>query len=239
MSYGTAWVAGVISFLSPCVLPLVPGYLSFVSGLSLDEISRGSDRKLVLKKVGIGAVSFVLGFSLIFVLLGASASFVGQLIANYLPVLNKLAGILIVLFGLHTLGLLPIKLLFYQKTFSASSAAPGVLGSFLMGLAFAFGWTPCIGPILAAILAVAATQGTVYQGMGLLAVYSLGLGIPFLLAGFGMNLFLQFFARFKRFIRWSEIAAGLLLVLIGVLMFSNKLTSLLRFVPEWFFKFSI
>ena len=154
-------------------------------------------------------------------------------------ILSKVAGAVIILFGLHTTGLLPIKWLYYQKRADASGLAPGYLGSLLMGLAFAFGWTPCIGPILAGILALAATQESVGHGMALLFVYSLGLGIPFILTGFGINAFLQFFSRYKRYIRWGEIAAGLLLIAIGGLIFANRLTWLIRFFPSFLYKFAI
>lgn len=234
-----AFLAGIVSFLSPCVLPLVPGYISFISGLSLEELERSADRKAVFRKAGLGSVFFVLGFSLVFTSLGASASAVGGLLSSHMNILSKVAGVIIILFGLHTAGIMPIRWLYYQKKADASGLAPGYLGAFLMGLAFAFGWTPCIGPILAGILALAATQETVGRGMTLLFIYSLGLGIPFILTSFGINAFLQFFARYKRYIRWGEIAAGMLLVAIGILIFTNRLTWLIRFFPGFFYKFAI
>lgn len=239
LSFWTAFVAGIFSFLSPCVLPLIPGYISFVSGLSLEEISKGADNSFLVKKVGFGSLAFVLGFSLVFTLLGASATLAGQWLARYLSVISKIAGILIIFFGLHTTGLLRLGWLFYEKRFQLSKIPIGILGSFLMGLAFAFGWTPCIGPILAGILALAATQNSVVEGTLLLLIYSLGLGIPFILAGFGMNYFLRFFNRYKRFIRLGEIFSGLLLVFIGGLIFTNRLTSLLKYLPNWFYSFSL
>ncbi len=233
-----AFVAGLASFLSPCVLPLVPGYLSFVSGLSLEELAQGAGRA-VWRKAGLGSIFFVLGFSLVFMALGASASAVGRALASHMPLISKGAGALIILFGLHISGLLPIRWLYYEKRYDAARISPGYLGAFLMGLAFACGWTPCIGPILAAILALAATQETIGHGMYLLGIYSLGLGLPFILTGFGVNAFLRFFSGYKRYIRWGEVCAGLLLVLVGVLVFSNRLTLLIQFLPKALFKFAL
>lgn len=235
----TAFIAGIISFLSPCILPLVPGYISFMSGLSLEELSKGTEKKLLLKKAVMGSICFVIGFSVVFTFLGASATAIGNFLREYATILNKIAGVVIVLFGLHTIGVLPIQWLYYEKRFQTSRLSPGLIGSFVMGLAFAFGWTPCIGPILAAILALAATQETVIKGMLLLLIYSLGLGIPFILTSFGINAFLQFFNRYKKFIRWGEIVAGILLISIGALVFTNKLTMLISFMPEFFLKFSL
>lgn len=234
-----AFVAGVVSFLSPCVLPLVPGYISFMSGMSLEELSKGTDRRAVIRKAGIGSIFFVLGFSFIFTLLGASASAVGKLLDTNMALLSKIAGVVIVLFGLHTIGLLKIKWLYYEKRFQASHFSPGFGGSLLMGMAFAFGWTPCIGPILAGILTLAATQNSIGRGMFLLFVYSLGLGIPFILTGFGTAAFMQFFNRYKRYIRWGEVFAGTLLVVIGILIFSNRLIKLIALFPSWLFEFAL
>jgi len=239
VSVVTAFLAGLASFLSPCVLPLVPGYLSFMSGLSLEELSSGAARPGATRRTALAALFFVLGFSAVFTALGASASFVGQLLASHLALLSKVAGGLVIVFGLHMTGLAPIKWLYYTKRADTSRVAPGLLGSFVMGLAFAFGWTPCIGPILAGILALAATEASVARGVGLLFVYSLGLGVPFILTGLGLNAFLRFFARYKRFIRWGEAAAGLLLIGIGVLVLSSRLSWLMRLLPHSLFKFSL
>ena len=236
---GIAFAAGVVSFLSPCVLPLVPGYVSFMSGLSLEELTRGGNRPAVIRRAGLGSGFFVLGFTAVFTALGASASAAGRLLEAYMPVLSKLAGGVIVVFGLHMMGVFQIKWLFYEKRIPFGKFAPGPGGAFLMGMAFAFGWTPCIGPILAGILTLAAKQSTVYQGMFLLFVYSLGLGIPFILTGFGTAAFMRFFARYKRYIRWGEVASGALLVLVGALIFSNRLTALIGYFPKWLFRFAL
>lgn len=236
---GPAFIAGIASFLSPCVLPLVPGYVSLMSGLSLEELAKGGDRKSVALKAGTSSICFVLGFSVVFTALGASASAVGTLLTSHMAVLSKAAGVLIVIFGLHISGLMRIPWLYYEKRANIGAISSGYIGSFLMGLAFAFGWTPCIGPILAAILALAATQGTIGKGMTLLFIYSLGLGIPFILTGFGVNAFLQFFNRYKRFIGWGEAFAGALLIVIGGLVFFNRLTWLVTLFPRSLFKFAL
>ncbi len=228
LGLGTAFLAGLASFLSPCVLPLIPGYLSFISGLSLDDLSQEAAPG-ILRSAGLGSIFFVLGFSVVFIALGASASALGRELFQHRLFLDRLAGSVIILFGLHMSGLLPIRLLYYEKRAQAR-IAPGFWGAFVMGLAFAFGWTPCIGPILGAILALAATQKTLIEGMGLLAVYSLGLGIPFILSAFGLGSFLQLFKRYKKFLPWVERISGLFLVLMGLLIFFNRLPILL----SWF-----
>lgn len=239
VTFITAFLAGAASFLSPCVLPLVPGYVSFISGRSLEELSKGTDRPALMRQAGLGSVFFVLGFSSVFTLLGASASAAGRFLLAHAYVFSKAAGALIILFGLHTAGVLTIPWLYYEKRIHVGAFAPGFLGAFLMGLAFAFGWTPCIGPILSGILLLAATQKTLHEGTLLLFVYSLGLGIPFILTGFGINAFLRFFVRYKRFIRAGEIFAGALLVLVGGLVFTNNLTMLIRLLPRSLYKFAL
>jgi cytochrome c-type biogenesis protein len=239
VSIGAAFLAGLASFLSPCVLPLVPGYISFMSGLSLEELSSGRAAPGATRRTALAALFFVLGFSSVFTALGASASFAGRFLTAHLPLLSKAAGVLVIVFGLHITGLAPIKWLYYTKRADTSKVAPGLAGSFVMGLAFAFGWTPCIGPILAGILALAAAQETVAQGVGLLFVYSMGLGVPFILTGLGLDAFLRFFARYKRFIRWGEIAAGALLIGVGLLLLSNRLSLLMRLMPSSLARFSM
>ncbi len=234
VGYGAALLAGLVSFLSPCVLPLVPGYISFMSGMSLEELSAGADEKTRLRHAGWEALCFVFGFSLVFTLLGATATTIGRVLAEHAAAVGKIAGSVVVLFGLHMTGLLPIKWLYYQKRANTGAFKPGYVGSFLMGLAFAFGWTPCIGPILSGILALAATQETVAQGMSLLFVYSLGLGLPFVATGFAVTGFMRFFTRYKKHIRQGEIAAGALLVAVGLLIFFNKLTWLNNYAAKTF-----
>jgi len=232
VGYGAALLAGIVSFLSPCVLPLVPGYISFMSGLTLEELGHNAKPGESVRHAGWESVFFVLGFSTVFTALGASASAVGEFLAAHMPIVTKIAGALIVLFGLHMTGIIRIPLLYYHKRADAGAFKSGYVGSFLMGLAFACGWTPCIGPILSGILALAATQETVAQGMRLLFVYSMGLGLPFILTGFAVGTFMRFFARYKRYIRAGEIFAGLLLMAVGALIFSDRLTTLIRLMPK-------
>jgi cytochrome c-type biogenesis protein len=237
VSVFAAAVAGVVSFLSPCVLPLVPGYLSYVSGMSHAElqggtlqggtavtIQRAGGQAVLLRSVTANAAAFVLGFTTIFVLLGASATAVGQFLVATSGAFTKVAGVVIVLFGLHILGVLRVPVLYREKRIRTEARPRTLLGSYGVGMAFAFGWTPCIGPILAGVLTLAATQETVLQGMGLLTVYSLGLGIPFLVAALGANYLLAFTIRFRRYFRVVEVASGVLLIAVGVLVFTNHMT---------------
>ena len=231
VGYGAAFLAGIVSFLSPCVLPLVPGYISFMSGLTLEELGHGAEPATGKRHAGWESIFFVLGFSTVFTLLGASASAAGEFLAAHMPLVTKAAGGIIILFGLHMTGIIHIPILYYHKRADAGAFKSGYLGSFLMGLAFACGWTPCIGPILSGILALAATRESVGQGMRLLFVYSMGLGIPFIITGFAVGTFMRFFARYKKYIRAGEVFAGLLLVAVGVLIFTDRLTALIRLMP--------
>jgi cytochrome c-type biogenesis protein len=210
-----ALVAGMLSFLSPCVLPLVPPYLVYLTGSSLERFADAETKPRVRRETLFAALLFVLGFSTIFVALGASASAIGAGVRAYSNELAILAGIAIIVMGLHFLGLTPIAWLMREKRFALAKPV-GVWGAYLMGLAFALGWTPCIGPILAAILAVAASEATVAKGAGLLAVYSLGLGVPFVAAALAVEPFAAFLARFRAHLGLVEKAMGGLLVLTGI-----------------------
>ncbi len=222
VSVPAAALAGLVSFLSPCVLPLVPGYLAYASGTSLTPAAGPS--AVPLGRVVAGASAFVLGFTTVFVLLGASATAVGRFLTMQSGLFEKAAGALILLFGLHLLGVLRIPWLYREQRLRPTGAPRSLLGSYAIGMAFAFGWTPCIGPILAAVLALAALRQTVWQGMGLLTVYSLGLGLPFLAAALAAGYLARFLARFPRFYPAVEITSGLLLIAIGALIFAGKLT---------------
>jgi len=230
----SAFVFGLLSFASPCVLPIVPGYLSFISGISLDELQNAENRAKARRRVVGNSLFFVFGFSVIFIALGASATAVGKFLQEQLHIFSKVAGVIIVVFGLHMMGLLKIGFLNYEKRFHSQSKPLGLLGSFVVGLAFAFGWTPCIGPILAGILAIAAQQETVGQGVVLLSSYSAGLGIPFLLTGMSVTAFYNVFNKIKRYFRTMEIIGGALLVVVGVLVFTNSLTILSGYLLKWF-----
>ena len=228
----TAFVFGIISFISPCVLPIVPGYLSFISGYSFDEMLNSS-RPELFKRVTLNSILFIIGFSIIFIALGASATFVGQFLLQKLNIFSKIAGAIIIIFGLHMVGIFKISFLNYEKKFHSDKKI-GPLGSLVAGLAFAFGWTPCIGPVLAAILTIAAQQDTVGKGIMLLSVYSLGLGIPFLITSLSINAFLSFFGKFKKYIRWVEVGGGALLIIVGFLIMTNNLTVLSSYFAKWF-----
>jgi cytochrome c-type biogenesis protein len=232
-----AFVAGVLSFISPCVLPLIPGYLSFISGSTLDELRGGSEAAAssgaTRRRALVASVAFVMGFSLVFIALGASASAIGQFIMERLTILGQIAGVIIILFGLHTMGLLKIGWLYAEKRMHTQRKPAGPFGAFLVGIAFAFGWTPCIGPILAAILAIAAAQETIGQGVQLLAVYSLGLGIPFIATSLAINKFFTAFARIRRHYHTIEMVSGALLVVIGVLIFTNRFTIIAQYLSPY------
>jgi cytochrome c-type biogenesis protein len=216
-----AFVAGLLSFLSPCVLPLVPGYVSLISGASVEELQ--SQQRRVLGTVMLHSITFVLGFSVVFIALGAVATSVGQLANEYHSLLSKIAGIVVIVFGLHLTGLLKIKALYADKRMHEVKGGSSAVGSFVVGFAFAFGWTPCIGPILATILVLAGAQQTVLKGIILLAVYSMGLAVPFLLTSLGVDRFLAFYGRFRRHLHTVEVCSGILLIAIGVLIFLNNL----------------
>ncbi|OGR43704.1 MAG: hypothetical protein A2X35_08570 [Elusimicrobia bacterium GWA2_61_42] len=217
-----AFGAGLMSFFSPCILPLLPAYLSMLSGFSASEIVKG-DAKVVTRKVVGNAVIFIAGFTLAFALMGAAASSVGDLLASQKDLLMKVFGVVMVLLGLHMTGLFNLNFLNYEKRFSMRGITQGPAGSFLMGFAFALGWSPCIGPILAVILGMAAVAGTAGKGVALLVAYSAGMAVPLLAAAFLTARFFAFMARFKTAMRYVEIAAGVILAAAGVLLFLDKL----------------
>lgn len=218
VSYPAAVLAGILSFLSPCVLPLVPPYLCFLAGVTLDQITGAHAVKGVGRRVMVTAIAFVLGFSTVFVALGASASVVSQLIAANATWLARVAGVIIIVFGIHFTGLVRIPLLYREARIDAGGAAGGIVGAYLVGLAFAFGWTPCIGPVLATILSLAATKEQAWEGAALLAAYALGIGIPFLAAALFVRPFLGLMKRLRGYLHAVEIATGVLLIATGVLM---------------------
>jgi cytochrome c-type biogenesis protein len=217
-----AFVAGLLSFLSPCVLPLVPAYLSFISGVSVDALRSGEtlDHTKVRKTAIIQSLWFILGFSLVFIALGASATWIGQWLLTNMAILAKFAGVIIVVFGLHYTGLIRIPFLMMEARLNTENVSgTSGLGALMLGSAFAFGWTPCIGPILGTILAMAGMQGQIGEGMLLLVMYSVGLGIPFLLAAFATNAFLNWSQRFKRHLHAVEVVSGVLLIAVGSMIF--------------------
>jgi len=227
-----AFGAGFLSFISPCVLPLIPGYLSFVSGVSLEEMR--DDRAVAARRqVVITSLAFVVGFSLVFVALGASASAIGKFLFRNSNILSKIAGTLVIIFGLHTMGVFRIPFLETEKRLQAGSKPKSLMGAVMVGMAFGFGWTPCIGPILSGILILAGSQETVWQGIVLLAVYSMGLGIPFLLTSLAINKFFAASGRIRRHYHKIELASGALLVGIGVLLFTDQMTVIVRYLTPY------
>jgi cytochrome c-type biogenesis protein len=234
ISVAGAFVAGLLSFLSPCVLPLIPSYVTYITGLSFADLQAEHPTHKVRQQTLIHSLLFIAGFTFIFVLLGASATFIGTFLQQHMGAIRRVGGIMIVLFGVHLTGIFPIHFLLGEKRFTLHRKPAGYVGSFFVGLAFAAGWTPCIGPILASILMVAATEETVIKGIGLLLAYSMGLAIPFFLAALAMHQFLSLFNRFKQYIRVFEIITGVFLVVVGVLIFTNYLTILTKYATILF-----
>jgi cytochrome c-type biogenesis protein len=223
VTIAAALVAGMLSFLSPCVLPLVPPYLVYLTGTSLERFADKEPERRVRWETLAAALLFVLGFSTVFVALGVGASAIGELLRAYSYVLGKIAGVVIIIMGLHFLGLTPIPWLMREKRLEVAKPV-GLWGAYIMGLAFAFGWTPCIGPILSAILAIAGSEGSVAHGAGLLAIYSLGLGVPFIAAALVIEQFAAVLARVRARLGLVEKAMGGLLVLAGVAFISGWIT---------------
>ncbi len=228
VSLTAAFLAGVASFLSPCVLPLVPGYLSVISGASVEELKTAGRTEGLLSKVLFHSVLFIIGFSIVFISLGASATWLGVALQARLPLLLRIGGVVVILFGLHMTGLLRIGLLYRDARIHTSTErkSASAVGSLLMGLAFAFGWTPCIGPILGAILVVASTKQSIGQGVMLLGVYSLGLAVPFLLTSIGLTQFMGFYRGFRKHLHTVEVVSGVVLIVIGTLLVTNQFTRL-------------
>lgn len=232
-----AFAAGVFSFLSPCVLPLIPSYLSFVSGVSLDEMRGEQERLRVRSRVVLNSLAFIVGFSLVFVSLGASASFLGGLFLNFRNVIRIIGGVFVLLVGLYLVGAFKITALERYLQFDLKDKPAGYLGSVLVGITFAVAWTPCVGPILGATLALASTAGEVSRGTLLLSSYAAGLALPFFLSALAINSFLRFSQQLRPYVQVIHIAGGLLLIVVGVLLITDYMTFLnayaLRFTPQW------
>lgn len=225
VSIPLAFLGGILSFVSPCVLPLVPSYISFVTGISFEELTGDNENSKLKKVILLNSLMFIAGFSTVFVvILGSSAQLLGGLFAEYQDVVRKIGGLVIVLLGIHIIGIINFNILQRDKRLHFFKEKPsGLLGSFLVGIGFAAGWTPCIGPILSAIFAVAATSESPWSGMVLFIAYSVGLAIPFLLTSLGINTFLKHFGRLKKHMRVVSIVTGVFLVITGLLIFTNSL----------------
>ncbi|TYC53084.1 cytochrome c biogenesis protein CcdA [Rhodobacterales bacterium] len=238
VSLSAAFLAGLLSFVSPCVLPIVPPYLCYLAGVSVDELKGDAATARTGRRVVTAAIAFVLGFTVVFVALGATASVIGQSIARYYDILSYVAGTIIIVMGLHFLGVFRIGLLFREARVHVERKPAGLVGAFVMGLAFAFGWTPCVGPVLAAILFVAGSSDTTWQGAGLLAVYALGIGLPFILAAAFASRFLKLASRFRKHMGKVEKAMGALLVVTGVLFLTGQMSAIALWLLDTFPVFS-
>lgn len=217
-----AFLAGLVSFLSPCVLPLVPGYVSLISGVGVEQLKTHESQ--LLRKVMLNSIAFILGFSVVFIALGAVATEVSQMLARYRSTLAQVAGVVIILFGLHLTGVFKIKALYTDARLHSVKGGSTAWGAFVIGFAFAFGWTPCVGPVLTVILTFAAAQDSITKGVALLAIYSMGLAVPFLLTALGVERFLKFYSRFRAHMHAIEVASGALLVALGVLLVIGRFT---------------
>jgi cytochrome c-type biogenesis protein len=231
IGYIGAFLGGLLSFLSPCVLPLIPSYVSFITGMSFDDF-RSTDRALVRKLTVINSSAFVTGFSTIFILLGVSSSYIGSFFAYYYDQIRIIGGIIIILFGLYVMGILKLGFLASEHRIHLKSKPKGYLGSFVVGLTFGAGWTPCIGPILGSILLIASTAGSAMFGFKLLLVYSSGLAIPFLTTSLLINTFLSHFQAIHKYMRFIMILSGLLLISFGIILLTDKIYLLLNIAPD-------
>jgi len=217
-----AFLAGLVSFLSPCVLPLVPGYVSLISGAGVEQLK--TQESQLLRKVMLNSVAFILGFSVVFITLGAVATEVSQMLSRYRSTLAQIAGVVIILFGLHLTGVFKIKALYTDARLHSVKGGSTAWGAFVIGFAFAFGWTPCVGPVLTVILTFAAAQDSITKGVMLLAIYSLGLAVPFLVTALGVERFLRFYSRFRVHMHAIEVASGALLIALGILLVLGRFT---------------
>tara|TARA_B100002003_G_scaffold3911_1_gene3625 strand:- start:1058 stop:1795 length:738 start_codon:yes stop_codon:yes gene_type:complete len=235
ITYFGALVAGLLSFASPCVLPLIPAYISFLGGVSLSQLTEEDGVDVATqKRVFYAAIAFVLGFSTVFIALGASATAISTLIAQNSLLLGQIAGVIIVIFGLHFIGVFRIGFFNFEKRFHLENKPAGLVGSYILGLAFAFGWTPCVGPILASVLMVATSGDSIGYGISLLTVYAAGLGIPFLAAAFAVKPFMKFLSRFKSQMRKIELTIGGLLIITGITIFTGDLAEAANWLLETF-----
>ena len=231
-----AFAAGILSFVSPCVLPLIPGYISFISGLTLEEMQGDGSAATSRRHVLIASIAFVLGFTVVFVAAGASATAIGKFLSQSL-IIKRIAGAILIVFGLHMMGVFRIPFLENEKRIHTQRKPAGPVGAFFVGTAFAFGWTPCIGPILGGILTIAASRESVGEGMQLLAVYSLGLGVPFLLTSVAINQFFAATKRIRKHYHKIELISGALLIVVGLLIFFDQFTLIVRYLEPYLPKF--
>ncbi len=233
ISYSLAFAAGLVSFISPCVLPLIPSYVSYITGISFEDLTSSVNRKQIRAITLIHSLLFVTGFSLVFISLGASSSAIGGLFYNYQDSIRIVGGIVIIIFGLFVADVLKISFLSREKKLHIADKPAGYFGTSFIGMAFAAGWTPCIGPILGSILMYAGAKGSISYGVKLLGVYSLGLAVPFVLSALGINLFLSYSRRLLKYMRIIKIISGLLLIIFGVLLLTDKVSQLTSLFPDF------
>ncbi len=233
VSLFAAFSAGLLSFISPCVLPLVPSYLSYITGLSVENLAKVEERNRFKSAIMLNALLFIAGFSTVFIAFGASASLIGQVLYEYQDVIRKVGGILIIIFGLYLLGILKLNFLMAERRLVHFESRPvGYVGSFLIGTAFAAGWTPCVGPVLGTILAYASTTESMSGGVMLLSAYSFGLGLPFFLTAFGMDSFLSYFKSLRIYLGGVSFVSGILLILVGIMIFTDSVTRFTSFLER-------
>jgi cytochrome c-type biogenesis protein len=233
ISLFAAFSAGLLSFISPCVLPLVPSYLSYITGLSVENLAKVEERERFKSAILLNALLFIAGFSTVFIAFGASASLIGQVLYEYQDVIRKIGGILIIIFGLYLLGMLKLNIFMTERRLVHFESRPvGYLGSFLIGTAFAAGWTPCVGPVLGTILAYASTTESMSSGVMLLSAYSFGLGLPFFLTAFGMDTFLSYFKSLRTYLGGVSFVSGGLLILVGIMIFTDSVTLFTSFLER-------
>jgi cytochrome c-type biogenesis protein len=234
-----AFIAGLLSFISPCVLPLVPSYLSYITGLTFNQLTDSAERQRMRKTIVINSSLFILGFATVFIAFGASASLMGQVLTDYQAIIRKIGGVLIIVFGLFLAGVLKVPSLMRERRLHFNSRPAGYLGSFLIGAAFAAGWTPCVGPVLATMLMYASTTDTLIDGMTLLAFYSFGLGLPLFLTSLGLERFLGYTKGARRYLNSVSVLSGVLLIAFGVVLYTNSLFLLTAFFEQhgigWYF----
>lgn len=229
-----ALLAGVLSFFSPCVLPIVPPYLAYLAGVSFEQLSDEEIEAGAARQILFASIAFVVGFSVVFIALGATANVLGQAISQYYHILSIIAGVIIIAMGLHFIGILRLSMLYREARVQVNNKPVGLLGAFIMGLAFAFGWTSCVGPVLATILFVASSEDTAWRGMSLLFAYSAGIGIPFILAGAFAARFIRLAGKLKRHMRKIEIAMGILLIVTGILFVTGNMSAIAQWLLDTF-----
>jgi cytochrome c-type biogenesis protein len=233
ISLFAAFSAGLLSFISPCVLPLVPSYLSYITGLSVENLAKVEERERFKSAILLNALLFIAGFSTVFIAFGASASLIGQVLYEYQDIIRKIGGVLIIIFGLYLLGILKLNIFMTERRLVHFESRPvGYLGSFLIGTAFAAGWTPCVGPVLGTILAYASTTESMSSGVMLLSAYSFGLGLPFFLTAFGMDTFLSYFKSLRTYLGGVSFVSGGLLILVGIMIFTDSVTLFTSFLER-------